>query len=80
MKRFEDFKNAAPDLEAVGDELAAAATLLMEQSSAGRPAVLIRGLSLLGEDTAAVTIRSMERDVAITAMKKSKKKRVELHE
>lgn len=55
-------------VEATGDELAAAATLLMEQSSAGRPAVLVRGLSLGGDDTAAVAIRDDERDVLLSVL------------
>ena len=55
-------------VEATGDELAAAATLLMEQSSAGRPAVLVRGLSLDGDDTAAAAIRDDERDVLLSVL------------
>ena len=59
-------------VEAVGDELAAAATLLMEQSGASRPAVLIRGLSLPGEDAAASTVREQARDVFLSALQNTK--------
>ena len=55
-------------VEATGDEMAAAATLLMEQGNAGRPAVLIRGLSLGGDDTAAAALRNNERDVFLSTL------------
>jgi coenzyme F420-0:L-glutamate ligase/coenzyme F420-1:gamma-L-glutamate ligase len=48
----------------VGDELAAAAGLLMGQGSEGQPAVLIRGLELSGAaGTARDLVRPPEKDL-----------------
>lgn len=60
-------------VEAAGDELAAAATLLMGQGSEGRPCVLIRGLDLPGDDTAADMIRETKRDVLLASLRACKK-------
>lgn len=49
---------------AVADELASAASLLMGQGAEGRPAVLVRGLSLRGPaKPASALIRERERDL-----------------
>lgn len=71
-QRDRDGRVMHSSVEAVGDELAAAATLLMEQSGASRPAVLIRGLSLPGEDAAASTVREQARDVFLSALQNTK--------
>lgn len=55
-------------VEAAGDELACAATLLMGQGGEGRPLAVIRGLDALGEDTAAALVRPLEQDVFLSAL------------
>lgn len=57
-------------VEGVGDELAAAATLLMGQGDEGRPAVCIRGLAdCLGAGRAADLIRPPEQDIFVQAVR-----------
>jgi coenzyme F420-0:L-glutamate ligase/coenzyme F420-1:gamma-L-glutamate ligase len=47
-----------------GDEVAAAASLLMGQSGEGRPVVIVRGLAPTGRETpAAALIRSQAEDL-----------------
>ena len=55
-------------VEAAGDELACAATLLMGQSGEGRPLAVVRGLDALGEDTAAALLRPTAQDVFLSAL------------
>lgn len=51
-------------VEAIADELAAAATLLQGQADEGRPVVLVRGLGLAAEEGAASDLlRDPERDL-----------------
>jgi len=50
-------------VEAVADELASAATLLMGQADENRPLVLIRGWSARGEGSARALVRRPERDL-----------------
>jgi len=51
-------------VEAIADELASAATLLMGQSAEGRPLVLVQGAPIVpGEGSARALIRSKERDL-----------------
>lgn len=64
-----DGRTMRSSVEAAGDELAAAATLLMGQGSEGRPLVLIRGLDALGDDTAADMVRDAKRDVLLSALR-----------
>lgn len=55
-------------VEACGDELACAATLIMGQGGEGRPLSIIRGLDALGEDAAAALVRPLARDVFLSAL------------
>lgn len=55
-------------IEAVSDELAAAATLVMGQGSEGIPVAIIRGYDGLGSGTAKENIRSKESDIAMQLM------------
>jgi len=58
-------------VEAVGDELAAAATLIMGQCDEGRPIAVIRGLSgLLGNGCTQDLVRPVERDIFYQALRK----------
>lgn len=58
-------------VEAVGDELASAATIIMGQGDEGRPIAVIRGLSsLLGKGSAQDLVRSVERDIFYQALHK----------
>jgi coenzyme F420-0:L-glutamate ligase/coenzyme F420-1:gamma-L-glutamate ligase len=58
-------------VEAVGDELAAAATIIMGQGDEGRPIAVIRGLSnLLGQGSAQDLVRPLERDIFYQALHK----------
>lgn len=51
-------------VEGVGDELAAAATLVMGQGDEGRPVAVVRGLgTLLGQGNAAQLVRGEEQDI-----------------
>ncbi len=50
-------------VEAVADEVAAAATLLMGQADEGRPLVLVRGLCAKGSGSAADLVRPTHRDL-----------------
>lgn len=50
-------------VEAVADELASAATLLMGQADEGRPLVVVRGWRLRGDGTARQLVRPLERDL-----------------
>lgn len=50
-------------VEAVADEVAAAATLLMGQADEGRPLVLVRGLRARGDGSAGDLVRPPERDL-----------------
>jgi coenzyme F420-0:L-glutamate ligase/coenzyme F420-1:gamma-L-glutamate ligase len=51
-------------VEAIADELASAATLLMGQSAEGRPLVLVQGAPIVpGEGSARALIRPKERDL-----------------
>lgn len=58
-------------IEAVGDELACAATLMMGQGSEGRPLAIIRGLDFPGNDTAADLLRTPQQDVFLSALQKT---------
>lgn len=62
-------------VEAEGDEMAGAATLLLGQGDEGRPLAIIRGLSAMGDNTAADLIRNEEKDVFLTALKNAKSKK-----
>lgn len=60
-------------VEAQGDELAAAATLVMGQGMEGRPVAVIRGFEeAIGEDVAANLVRPVSRDVFVQALQKNK--------
>lgn len=50
-------------VEAVADELASAATLLMGQADEGRPLVLVRGWRPRGDGSARQLVRPLERDL-----------------
>lgn len=50
-------------VEAVADELASAATLLMGQADEGRPLVVVRGWRPRGDGTARQLVRPLERDL-----------------
>ncbi len=52
-------------VEAVADELASAAALLMGQSDEGRPVVIVRGMNIPDGPDAKALIRSKERDVLL---------------
>lgn len=58
-----DDKTLQSSIEAVADEIASAASLLMGQAAEGRPVVIIRGLaSLAGSGKAADLVRDPEQD------------------
>ena len=69
-RKDRDGRTMCSSVEATGDELASAATLLMGQGGESRPLALIRGLDALGNDTAAVMMRNAERDVLLSALRK----------